>query len=441
LKHRGFCHIPDFGVQCREPFGHFVDVSSQCASDGLQATPMVSRTERLGQTRGTSGYQAVGTPVLSLIQQRNQESRGQLRHIAGHHQIPVGFGVAENSVNAGKGTAARDHVGDHWPTQMLVNLRLADQADRTGGNLDEARDMLHQRPSPIRKKGLIPAHSRAFSPCQDPARLNHPEMIPLGLVDFCGKLLKLHNVYNIKMGICFIMLSFMLLSPTAMSAEPVPATPAKVTYVVRADSRSGRLVRSSAPVKKPAAKAIAKPVAKTSPQIQLPAPPDSPVTNGWKQVVRRIAEKHAVDTELVDSVVRVESNYNPFAVSMKGARGLMQLEPETARRFGAGDGFSPAQNVDAGVRYLKYLLESYHGDHRLALAAYNAGEGAVERWGGVPPYPETRRYVYEVGKRFGDAKDARKPVPEAKTAEQTGDGYNPILAFVDATGRIFYRTP
>ncbi len=125
-------------------------------------------------------------------------------------------------------------------------------------------------------------------------------------------------------------------------------------------------------------------------------------------MVHRIAQKHAVDSDLVDSVIRVESNYNPFAVSVKGARGLMQLEPETAKRFGGGDGFSAAQNVDAGVRYLKYLLDTYHGDHHLALAAYNAGEGAVGRWGGVPPYAETRRYVYEVGKKFGDAKEAKK---------------------------------
>jgi soluble lytic murein transglycosylase-like protein len=226
------------------------------------------------------------------------------------------------------------------------------------------------------------------------------------------------------------MLSVILVSASSLAAAPPSA---QVTYIVRTDVRTGRLVRSAAPA--------ARPAPKTTPQIQISESP-ADKTSGWQQVVHRIAEKHAVDSDLVDSVIRVESNYNPFAVSVKGARGLMQLEPETAKRFGGGDGFSAAQNVDAGVRYLKYLLETYHGDHHLALAAYNAGEGAVGRWGGIPPYKETQRYVYEVGKKFGDAKEAKKKMSAAQSVPaKTSEGYNPILSFMDATGRIFYRTP
>ena len=228
------------------------------------------------------------------------------------------------------------------------------------------------------------------------------------------------------------MLSVMLVSACILAAAP-PTPTAQVTYIVRTDVRTGRLVRSAA--------APARQAPKTSPQIQIPEAPAN-ASSSWQQVVHRIAQKHAVDSDLVDSVIRVESNYNPFAISVKGARGLMQLEPETAKRFGGGDGFSAAQNVDAGVRYLKYLLDTYHGDHHLALAAYNAGEGAVGRWGGVPPYAETQRYVYEVGKKFGDAKEARKGRAAAAIVPfKTGEGYNPILSFMDATGRIFYRTP
>lgn len=103
-----------------------------------------------------------------------------------------------------------------------------------------------------------------------------------------------------------------------------------------------------------------------------------------------------VDPMLVRAVVHAESAFNPSAVSPKGAQGLMQLMPGTAARFGVTDPFDPKQNVDAGVRYLAWLLERFAGDARLATAAYNAGEGAVDRHGGVPPYAETEAYVVKV---------------------------------------------
>ena len=100
-----------------------------------------------------------------------------------------------------------------------------------------------------------------------------------------------------------------------------------------------------------------------------------------------------MEPELIDAVIRQESGYDPYAVSHKGAKGLMQLMPATAKRFGVKDVFDPAENVQGGVKYLRQLLDRYDGDRRLALAAYNAGEGAVDRFGGVPPYRETQDYV------------------------------------------------
>ncbi len=117
------------------------------------------------------------------------------------------------------------------------------------------------------------------------------------------------------------------------------------------------------------------------------------------------ASRHNVDPNLVRSVVKVESNYNPNAVSRKGAMGLMQLMPGTARSLNVTNPFDPAQNVDAGVRHLKRLLESYGGDVRLSLAAYNAGSAAVARSAGVPRFAETRNYVRRITNLYygGDA--------------------------------------
>ena len=118
--------------------------------------------------------------------------------------------------------------------------------------------------------------------------------------------------------------------------------------------------------------------------------------DGAEKLVREAAERHHVDPALVRAVIETESNWNPSARSLKGAMGLMQLIPTTAQRFGVNDAFNPKQNVDAGVRYLKTLLERYNGNLDLALAAYNAGEGAVDRAHGIPRFRETQDYVQRV---------------------------------------------
>jgi soluble lytic murein transglycosylase-like protein len=118
--------------------------------------------------------------------------------------------------------------------------------------------------------------------------------------------------------------------------------------------------------------------------------------DGAEKLVREAAERHRVDPALIRAVIETESNWNAGAISRKGAVGLMQLIPTTAQRFGVNDLYSPQQNVDAGVRYLKTLLERYNGNLELALAAYNAGEGAVDRAHGIPRFRETRNYVQRV---------------------------------------------
>lgn len=230
---------------------------------------------------------------------------------------------------------------------------------------------------------------------------------------------------------CFIVagVAFLGLGAAGISAAAEPAL--KATSVVRADSSSGRLVRRL-----------------IVPAVRTRAADGSTrsLADIFRQrarvddLVEEAARKHNVDPLLVHSVIQVESNYNPFAVSPKGAEGLMQLIPSTARRFGVKNAFNPSENIDAGVRYLKYLQGLFEDD-RLALAAYNAGEGAVARYKWIPPYPETLDYVDRVGKKYGELKrDARQKAGTALPEGAEKPRYRPLEAFIDSDGRLHLRT-
>lgn len=130
-------------------------------------------------------------------------------------------------------------------------------------------------------------------------------------------------------------------------------------------------------------------------------PAAGPSRRDLRAYIRAAAIRHGVSPDLVLAIVEAESDFNPYAVSRRGARGLMQLMPVTASGLDVEDSFDPYENIEAGVRHLRRLMDRFDGELPLVLAAYNAGEGAVQAYGGVPPYRETRRYVARILRRLG----------------------------------------
>jgi soluble lytic murein transglycosylase-like protein len=149
-----------------------------------------------------------------------------------------------------------------------------------------------------------------------------------------------------------------------------------------------------------------------------------------EQMLHEVSGRYHVDPALIRAVIETESNWNSSAVSSKGAQGLMQLVPGTAQQFGVNDAFDPKQNIEAGVRYLRMLLERYDGDLDKALAAYNAGPGAVDRAGGVPHYRETREYVQKVTDSYYRTGSGR--------LAHALDANHPIYRTVKANGQIVF---
>ena len=150
-----------------------------------------------------------------------------------------------------------------------------------------------------------------------------------------------------------------------------------------------------------------------------PVPAKAIVKPPYRELVEAAAARYNVDADLITSVIAVESNFDPKALSRKNARGLMQLLPETAARLGVQDIYDPQENIDAGTRYLGELLEKYNNNVTLALAAYNAGTDRVEQYGRVPPFTETLSYVRRVKRSYDKSKSkasAKTPAPPGAIA-------------------------
>ncbi len=191
--------------------------------------------------------------------------------------------------------------------------------------------------------------------------------------------------------------------------------------IVRVNAKTGRLERT--------------PVAPAIPHI---------ASVELDQMVDRIANQQGVEAPLVHSVILAESNYNASAVSPKGAQGIMQLIPATAKRFGVGNAFDAADNIQGGVRYLRFLLDYYHGDYTKSIAAYNAGEAAVDKYNGVPPYAETMGYVRTVARHL--TAQRKNQSSAGTTVSQPAQPAEPnahphIQAELGADGLVYYKTP
>ena len=195
---------------------------------------------------------------------------------------------------------------------------------------------------------------------------------------------------------------------TDETPAPAPA-PAPPQVVAPAPVMATKPTLVPSPAQKAAAPTVPISTAKTKPILNL------------DQVVSAAGDKHLLDVDLINSVIKAESSFNPRAVSPKGARGLMQLMPKTASSLGVPNAFDPAANVDGGTRYLRWLLERYNFDLVKALAAYNAGPERVDHYGGVPPYFETKAYVARIIRDFNRKKLAQQKAEAAsrKTAAKT----------------------
>ncbi len=399
--------------------------------DGVDGAAMIDGAQGVESGVGF-GRQAGASHLLGGGQQVAQERGGEAGHVAGDHQIPIRTRRFQSCMETADGSTIFNQIGQYRKPQIRVARGRANQRDISGSGADPSGGALNQQRAFDGQQRLVAPHAGAAAAGEDESRGGvHEKMVAMQRREHRATLRPNKMVY-----ICFLTILMLAASPMraadpATSSLLTPPTDAGKVSVVRVDRRTGKLVRTvSGGAERPKVPAIAPPPA----QIQ--------------QLVEKSAKAHNVDPLLVQSVIQVESNYNHYAVSPKGAEGLMQLMPGTARMLGVTNSFDPAENIEAGVKYLRYLQNVYQDD-RLALAAYNAGPKAVDRYKGAPPYAETQDYVNQVGQRYRSAKELEAAKSQAQAAAAggaveevapAGEQHPKLEQSIDQDGRLVLRT-
>ena len=395
----------------------------------------VNRTERL-DSAAHSRYNTLHFRLGALrkIVDLLKQASGHARHVAGNNEIPgAGHFSTQRGLYSRKRALVPALIRNHPIPQIAIEGGVANQENRIHNLAQFASNILCQSTTVIGQAGLVRTHSGAFPAGQNKAADArapiHQEMISL-----------INVTRRPRFAPCFPV-AFLLAGSLSLSAATMGT---RTTLVVKTDARTGRLVRSVVVTPRPALLALS-----VSKEDQA-APRTNEIMSGTiSDIIDAVAERNQVEAPLVHSVIKAESNYNPAALSPKGAQGLMQLIPSTARRFGVSNSFDIQQNIEGGVRYLKFLMELYNNDYPKVIAAYNAGEGAVAKYGGIPPYSETINYVYRVGKnlkaarQFADIKAAERKAKVQSLQAQTvknGDEPHSIQAVTGDDGRIYYKT-
>ena len=366
---------------------HFKAFMFDSGGHGAFGAAMVNGAQRV-QAGFSLRYQTGASTLPRGVEQLPQELGREPRHIASDHKIPVRTADLQGSVQAADRSTVLHQIRRHGQTQMRVALWSADQRDATSRGAHPFSRAFDKHRTLDRQQGLVASHARTVAAGEDESRAGlHEKMVAMRRGEN-----RTHSLPNKKVYICCLAIAMLAASPmraadaSATSSLLTPRADTGKVSVVRVDRRTGKLVRTIYG-------------GDSSPKVTAVAPPPAHI----QELVEKSARAHNIDPLLVQSVIQVESNYNHFAVSPKGAEGLMQLMPGTARMLGVRNSFDPAENIEAGVKYLRYL-QSIYQDDRLALAAYNAGPKAVDKYKGTPPFPETQDYVNQVGQRYQTAK-------------------------------------
>jgi hypothetical protein len=428
--------------------GHFEHTASNGYFNRAQAGfPVIDPAQRLSPSDHAGHCTLL---KVAGIEELRKESDRQIGQVNSDDQVAFKLARSQRRMNAPQRTRLRESIFDDGKVEMLITNCGPNNSSRAAGRFgDKIRHILELwKTIPAQEQRLVAAHPATVSSGQyKPANLAHGRMVPVTFFEMhSGVYSKRRNILRSS---CWITALALMGSVYSQTAPPASSTKRTVS-TVKADYRTGRLVRTTVVVEP----RIVEPKPIAAKTVENPVVPALPENAPINDIVEAAASKHGVDPALVHSVIKAESNYNPQAVSIAGARGLMQLMPATARQLGVHNSFNPKDNIEGGVKHLKYLQEKFQ-DPVLALAAYNAGEGAVAKYhNNVPPYRETQEYVVKVAKNYRAAKAAARQQqtqktevataavasPQAEPEQAKAPEYRKVEAYYDANGRLFLRT-